>query len=38
LETLTGKIYLENLDIDGSIILKWISKTGGLEFDSSGLG
>jgi hypothetical protein len=36
--TLTGKIYLEDLDVDGRIILKWLSKTGGLEFGSSGLG
>ena len=32
------EIYFENLEVDGRIILKWCSKTGGLGLDLSGPG
>jgi hypothetical protein len=32
------KIYLEDLEVDGRIILTWLSKAGGRGLDSSGSG
>jgi len=36
LETLRGKFYLEDLDVDGRIIFTWLSKNGGRGLDLSG--